>query len=249
MDTLKNKLNKFFLSIFFLLSLVFCSLPLSRAQQNPSTLLVQIEQNNPMLASLKENIKAKIIENKTGIYLEDPEVEFGYLFGAPSEIGNRVDFGLSQSFDFPTAYNLRKKLANEKNDLSQLDYEIEKMAVFMECRALFTELKTNLKQSQALLRRLDHATQIQESYALKLKNGAATIFDFNKAKLHQLNISQEVQKLKNEMHFLRAQLIRLNGGKEIDFSTLKFISNDLPDSFEKWYSTASQKNPLISKSW
>lgn len=53
------------------------------AQENISSILFSIEENNTKLKALKEEMKAQKLGNKTGIYLSDPDVAFGYLWGPP----------------------------------------------------------------------------------------------------------------------------------------------------------------------
>ena len=72
------------------------------AQSSVETALKAIEENNNTLKALKETTKSQKLENKTGIYLSNPEVGFNYLWGNPSTIGNRTDFSISQAFDIPT---------------------------------------------------------------------------------------------------------------------------------------------------
>ena len=51
------------------------------AQSSVETALKAIEENNNTLKALKETTKSQKLENKTGIYLSNPEVGFNYLWG------------------------------------------------------------------------------------------------------------------------------------------------------------------------
>lgn len=53
------------------------------AQENIDSILFSIEENNSTLKALREETNAQKLGNKTGIYLSDPDVEFGYLWGNP----------------------------------------------------------------------------------------------------------------------------------------------------------------------
>lgn len=53
------------------------------AQENIGSILFSIEENNSTLKALREETNAQKLGNKTGIYLSDPDVEFGYLWGNP----------------------------------------------------------------------------------------------------------------------------------------------------------------------
>lgn len=71
----------------------------------------QIERNNTTLEALRKQTEADKLQNKTGITLPDPEVSFDYLWGDPSSIGNRKDFGVTQSFDIATIAGSRRRVA------------------------------------------------------------------------------------------------------------------------------------------
>ena len=53
--------------------------------------LIEIEKNNTTLSALKLRVEADKVGNKTGIYIQNPEFEFNYLWGNPSVVGNRLD--------------------------------------------------------------------------------------------------------------------------------------------------------------
>ena len=60
------------------------------AQDRYTAVLQRIETNNTTLAALREQTEAQKIENRTGIYISNPEVEFNYLWGNPTAIGRRI---------------------------------------------------------------------------------------------------------------------------------------------------------------
>ncbi|MCA1759824.1 MAG: transporter, partial [Bacteroidales bacterium] len=67
------------------------------AQTETSRVLSEIEKNNTTLEASRNLNKAQKVENQTGIYLENPEVEYHYLWGDPAAMGKRQDFVVSQS--------------------------------------------------------------------------------------------------------------------------------------------------------
>ena len=69
------------------------------AQNGMNDVLHAIEENNTALKALRESTDAEKLNNRTGIFLSNPEVEVGYLWGNPAEIGNRTDFSITQSVD------------------------------------------------------------------------------------------------------------------------------------------------------
>ncbi|MDR3061911.1 MAG: transporter, partial [Dysgonamonadaceae bacterium] len=134
--------------------LFFTSIIKARTIQD---ILLQIEQNNTVLASLRQSGEAERIGNKTGIYLENPEVEYHYLWGNNSSIGNRTDFSATQSFDFPTAYHYKQKISENKNIQVDTKYRIECQKILLEAKRICIELIYLNVYSSELEKRLQHA--------------------------------------------------------------------------------------------
>lgn len=88
------------------------------AQQTIDAVLQQIERNNTTLEALRKQTEADKLQNKTGITLPDPEVRSTICTGRSSSIGNRKDFGVTQSFDIATIAGSRRRVADAQNGLS-----------------------------------------------------------------------------------------------------------------------------------
>src|SRR5574344_1944650 len=110
------------------------------AQNNINEMLSTIEQNNTTLKALREAAEAEKIENKTGIFLSDPEIGFNYLWGNPSFIGNRKDFNVSQAFDIPTISGMKSRLADHKNDLVEWQYQADRMNILLEAKQYLLDM-------------------------------------------------------------------------------------------------------------
>ncbi len=104
------------------------------AQNNINEVLSTIEQNNTTLKALREAADAQKIENRTGIYLADPEIGFNYLWGNPSSIGNRKDINIKQNFDIPTISGLKSRVANQQNTLVEGQYKSDRINILLEAK-------------------------------------------------------------------------------------------------------------------
>ena len=91
------------------------------SQNSVELVLDQVTKNNTMLVALRKSLDARKIGNKTGIYLQNPEIGFNYLWGSPSANGNRTDFNITQSFDFPTVYGFKNDISDLKNEQTELE--------------------------------------------------------------------------------------------------------------------------------
>jgi len=216
------------------------------AQSSVDNILAEVEKNNTSLSALRKGLDAEKIGNKTGIYVQNPEFEFHYLWGNPYAIGNRTDFSITQSLDFPTAYSYKKQISNIRNEQVELEYQKEKQDVLLETRLLCYDLIYTNALMTELSKRLAHAQSIANSYKAKFEIGEANILEYNKAQLNLLNISKELESLDIQKSAFEAQLTTLNGGIEIDFSDNAFLTPQIPEDFEEWYMLAEQNNPLLN---
>ncbi|MDR1762238.1 MAG: TolC family protein [Bacteroidales bacterium] len=215
------------------------------AQSGYDAILQEIEANNTTLAALRKQVEAQKLANRTGITPANPEVEFNYLWGSPSAIGNRTDFSIKQSFDFPTVYAHRNTIANLQNENAERSYQIERQKLLLSAQQACIELVyyNTLRKEYEL--RLQNAERIAEAYKSKLGKGETTILEYNKAQLNLTTLQAEITGLESQCTVLRAELRRLNGGKELSILNSQFSITKLSVNFEDWYATAESKNPLL----
>lgn len=215
------------------------------AQENINSILSSIEENNTTLKALKEEVKAQKLGNKTGIYLSDPDVAFGYLWGNPSNIGTRKDFSITQTFDIPTITGMKKRLANNKNELVELQYASERINLLLEAKQYIIDLIYYNGLKKELKVRLHHAQTIADAHKQRLDRGDASILEYNKIQLNLSTVQGEMSRVAVERNALLSELKRLNGGMDILLEEDNYSPASLPADFEEWYLSAEQKNPLL----
>lgn len=216
------------------------------SQNNIDDVLTGIEKNNTTLSALRKNADAGKIGNKTGIYLQNPEIEFNYLWGNPSSIGNRTDFSIKQAFDFPTAYGIKNQLSDIKNEQVELEYRKQQKTVLFEARNVCIELIYANALKSELKKRLVNAERIANSYKARFDAGDANIMEFNKAQLNLLNLNNQIELVNVEQNALLSELTRLNGGVAIDFTESEFQVLAISPDFETWYAQAEQNHPVLN---
>ena len=230
------------IKIVFLLIFLPCSII---AQDAIEDVVKEIELNNTSLAAHRKSTDAQKIGNKTGNFLQNPAMEFNYLWGDPSQIGNRTDFSISQTFDFPSAYSYKNQISELKNDQAELEYRRQLINIQLKTRLICYDLiYSNALQSE-LTKRVSYSQNIAKSYRLKFEKGDANILDYNKAQLNLLNISKELEALVIEQHAQLAELTQLNGGKPVALNKTTFEMAELPLDFEQWYQAMEQSNPTF----
>jgi outer membrane protein TolC len=215
------------------------------AQNTIDSVLAQIERNNTTLSALQKRAEAGKIGNKTGIFIQNPEVEFDYLWGN-DVIGNRTDFSITQAFDFPTAYTFKNQISNIKNEQVELEYQKQRRNLLLEARLICNNLIYINALKSEILNRMSHAESIANSYKAKFDAGETNILEYNKAQLNLLNLSKEMESLTIERKALLGELSRLNAGVPIDITTNEFQTATISTDFEQWYLEAELSNPLLN---
>ena len=230
------------LTISLLFTLLLCPV---FAQNETERLLKEIEDNSITLRAIRAEIAAQKLHNRTGIYLPNPEVEFNYLWGSPAPVGNRTDISVTQTFDFPTAYGYRNRIAKLENANLDLRYRSERLHLLLRARQLSTELIYYNALAKEYSGRLVHAQRIADSYQLRFDRGDANILEKNKALLELTNISHEMNRIETERSSLLNELKTLNGGKAVAFTATTMDYEMLPPDFEEWFAQAEVNSPLL----
>ena len=216
------------------------------AQQPIDAVLQQIERNNTTLEALRKQTEADKLQNKTGITLPDPEVSFDYLWGDPSAIGTRKDFGVSQSFDIATIAGSRRRVADAQNGLLDVEYRAGRMAVLLEAKQACIQLIYYNALKAELEQRLAHAQAVADFYDRQLADGNANRLEVNKARLSLSAAQGELRRNEVERANLLSELQRLNGGEPIAFDQAVYAQPVLPQDFEAWYDEAAAANPALA---
>ncbi|MDR2926610.1 MAG: TolC family protein [Cytophagaceae bacterium] len=214
------------------------------AQSGYEDFLQQIEANNTTLATLRQQIEAQKIGNRTGLTPANPEVEFNYLWGAPSPIGNRTDISVTQTFDFPTAYSHRSKIANLQNENTELQYKAERINILLLAKKACIELAYYTALAKEYAVRRQNAQLIAEATKAKLDKGETTIIEHNKAQLNLTTVQTEVAQIETERITLLSEIKRINGNKEITNTNVNCNLQFVID-FEDWYAQVEAKNPVL----
>jgi outer membrane protein TolC len=230
-----KKINK---SILLLLSIFLFSV----SEMGSRTVLEQIEQNNTVLSALRRQAGVEKIGNKTGIYFENPTIEYHYLWGNRPEIGNRTDFAVGQNFDFPAAYYYRKRMSDVQNRQVDLKYRIERKNILLEARRLCIELTYQNALYQSLTEKMRLAEQIARAYEDKLMLGETNRLNYNRAMLNFSSVQKEFNSCKTNKEYLSDELTQLNGGIAIRYDVSAFEPVVISPDFDTFYSGLKDKN-------
>lgn len=218
---------------------------LTMSAQHFETVMQDIERNNTTLAALQAQTDATQWDSRTGLAPDNPEVEFGYLWGNPTDMGNRLDFNVTQSFDFPTTYVYRKKVADSQVSQAAANYQTARRDILLQAeKACINLIYYNILQRE-YARHQAVAQSVLDAYQKMYDQGEKSILDLNKAKLDLLSVRRDVESNRIERDAVLAELVRLNGGKSVVLEDTVYPSFTLPEDFDRWYADVESTNSLL----
>jgi cobalt-zinc-cadmium efflux system outer membrane protein len=231
--------------IIILTGILFYSLSLS-SQTNIENIFVEIENNNTSLKVLRSQIDADKIANRDNLYPDNPEIGFNYLWGSPAEVNDRLDFQITQSFDFPTSYKIKRDLSNLKNEQIEYEFVRQKNELIYEARKSLSELNYLNNVEKIIEKRIAHFTLIEDAYQNKLDKGEATIFDLNKVHIKLVQLRNELESNRNKRISETDKLNQLNGGIDLNLTEITLVLPNISDDFETWFNESATHNPVLN---
>jgi outer membrane protein TolC len=171
-----------------------------------------VAANNKTLSASRQYSEAQKLNAKTGIYLANPSVTFDRLNNAS---GNYSEMVVSQSFDFPSAYVHKSKIANLSASQFEELYRQSKLEIFTSTVQVYTELVSINRIISILSERRQMALQLQSGIEKRLSAGDANIFEANRVRSELAKVQSELQLAESRQKSLRLKLSALNGGKYI----------------------------------
>jgi outer membrane protein TolC len=190
--------------------------------QVPDSLMRLVLEQNRELRVAREALQVAVIHASTGNTPPDPQVEFAYLFGKPADIGNRIDFGVSQQLDFPTTYMHRSKVKDIKISQAELEYILTRQQVLLRAKKLWIE-QIYLNQMHVLLaERLQQAETIHAMVEQKVLVGEVGSLDLGHSNLMLASLEAEFGELAVLQENTRIELQEIAGGTILDFPDTDF---------------------------
>jgi outer membrane protein TolC len=219
----------------------------------PDSLLKTVLENNRTLHTSWEAYQTELLEAGTGNAPANPEMEFGYMYGSPSELGNRVDFSVNQEVDFPSAYIYRSRLRKIKSSQAELTYIVARQEVLLEAKQLWIEHIYLNRKEKLLARRLDQAATIHRHFANLLESGEVSRLEYNQSNLQLVSIQSEYEQVQVDIQKLQLALKEVSGGLEVVISDTLFpkpldlIRDTLMNAYEQSPQMTLYKQELQSR--
>ncbi|MGV8830209.1 MAG: TolC family protein [Breznakibacter sp.] len=184
--------------------------------QNLEDFIQSVEQNNPRLMALQKWLEAEAALAKTGIYPDNPEVSYNYLWGSPETIGNQKELEITQSFNLPGFYTSKSDIQKLNYQQKQLLAEKEKQEVLHEARATFFSLAWLHKKEALLKHRKEDADKLLVLMKAGFDGGEISKPVYDKIRIYAIGVQSDHQRLLSEIKVQQQYLQQLSGDTPID---------------------------------
>ncbi len=223
--------------------IILCTI--SQGQNSIPELLQTIELNNKTLKALRAQTDALKLSNRTGLNPANPEIEYIYQWGNTGELGNKQEFHIRQSFDFPTAYRYRKMMTEHINEKAERDYLNAYNMVMLNAQELIYRLIYQNALLAEYKKRTEHAEQIARAYHIKFEEGDANIMERNKADINLLNARNTLAQAEAGRNNALEKLSGINGGDAISCDIDKWPLVQLPADYDDWFNANADIIPEL----
>jgi len=199
------------------------------SQPSLDSLLSRVNQNNRTLTGARQFYENTRISAKTNLYPENPEVEYAHLWGSPEDLGDRTDFGVSQSFDFPGVYTKKSKLSKAGVEKASRFVESVRQETLLEAKQLWIRKVFLNRKQNALEKRMREAARISAYLRKQYEAGEISRLKYNKALLMQASLQSEVILLNAETSALNSEIVRISGNQaEYHAGTRESTTSGIP---------------------
>lgn len=201
--------------LIYTLALVLAIQNYTTAQEADSLMKLVLENNQTLIVA-REASQTAILRAGTGNTPPDPQFEFGYLFGDPGQIGNKVNIMVKQQMDFPTAYAHRSKLKEIRRSSAELKYLQVRQEVLSETRQIWIRQVYLNQLTRLLNHRLQRALTIKTDVSEMMNAGEVGPLEYSQANLMVASIESEFEEIQSELENNRLALMQMTGGEQVE---------------------------------
>jgi len=159
--------------------------------------------------------EARRAQAKTGLFPGNPRVGFGHFPAEEKGHGVKRTWGVSQSFDFPTVYFQKVKIASATTAIAEAEYAMRRQELLLEAKLLLIEYAFAERYLGLIRKRFDQTQNLVAWVAKKVEAGEASALELSNAHTRMLAVGDQLQIGLTGRDIVRQQLLLYNNGLEI----------------------------------
>lgn len=197
-------------------SFLFLSLSLSGLGVDFDGAVDRLVGNNLSLQSEALRGEAAVESLKADNVLSGPEVDFTREWGNSADVGDKLSFSVSQSFDWPGLYKARREAARTASSAYQFLREANLLDSRREARELLLEYIHNAQVLNLQKEIAGNIDNMVDYYKRAAEEGLETRIDYNKTVIERIAVHRELHNLESEREGIVARLQDFNAGLDVD---------------------------------
>ncbi len=198
-----------------------------QAQQFRS-ILNSVEANNVQLQAVKHGLEADIAGMRAENNIGSTSVEYSPFFEGGAAGLASSELMVSQEFDFPTQYALRRKVVRSSEEEASAKYGILRRDILLEAQTLCIDLLAAERGASLLAKRKEVTDSLLSIVSRRMEHGDATQIDVNRLRMESMNLQTELLQNGNSRNSLLHSLQALNGGVPVDSLWTGYAKDGLP---------------------
>jgi cobalt-zinc-cadmium efflux system outer membrane protein len=202
---------KIIISILLLLTSAF-----SANSQTLDSLISNVKRNNLQIIAMQKWLEVERTKARTGIYPDNPELTYIYLWGNSEAFGNQQEFEFIQSFKMPGYYSSKSNVQHLQLDQKELLIQKTSQEILHKVRVTYIDLVWLHKKVELLQKRKDEAEKLVSVMDLGFQNGEISKPAYDKARIYNMGIRNELQKTITSIEVKKSSLQQLNGDVAIN---------------------------------
>lgn len=213
--------------------------------QTPDSLMQGIERHNPRIIAQQRWLEAEKTKAKTGIYPDNPELNYTYLWGNSELNGAQKELEITQSFRLPGYYT-------SKSGVQQLAYEQKvifaqkvEMEVLHQARNTYYNIVGLMKKESLVNKRRVESEKLRSLMKVGFEQGEIAKPAYDKARIYHLNIQSEQKLIRGEIHIQKEALLQMNGGVSLSNLAYAYPESRVLPALESILTDLPENNPDI----
>ncbi len=200
-------------NIFTIVSLI-ASTQIYIAASNFDTVLNTVLANNPSIKIDDSERQIEISDLRSENLLPAPEISFENLWGG-GHVGDKRNFSVSQSFDWPGIYKARKEAIKRTETAYNFLRETDILEVRMSIRLLLIDIIYTQQKIKSTKEICQGLRTLSETFKKAMEEGNETRLDYNKSVIERIAAERSLKELEGELNILISSLTTMNGGNDV----------------------------------
>lgn len=196
--------------------------------QNIEAFLREVSSSNPEIRHYKKILEARRVESQTGNNPGPLNLAMGYFPGSPESIGIKRTFEVSQSFEFPTIYMVRKNIKKDALSVADTEYRFAATELLLKARLLAISYIGKQNVLEIMKARLNDYNTLLAGWNTLITEKAVTALDYNRLLTEITVAGSELAAEEAQIALIRQELDYYSGGRSDILAGADYDNPELP---------------------